>query len=263
MELRSRVRAQLAEPEFVVPGREINYSLELLERDSHERAHIRRELALIKEQHGIVNLMVLEVGCGLGQNLEVFKNDNRAIGIEGLPDAVAQARAQGLDVSEGDLEAELAIKTGSTDWVLCLDVLEHLPNPMSLMKEIHRILRARGRVVINVPNHFDLTGRIRVLMGHDLDVHKFFPHNHEWDNPHLRFFTHRGIRQFLRAAGFAVVEDRSERFWSFPKQSILQRIGFGSVLRLLARARPSLFAGGFLLIAEKCQPEPAWTATDS
>jgi SAM-dependent methyltransferase len=222
-----------------------------LQRDQHERGHIRRELTFVKEKYGITGCTVLEVGCGLGHNMEIFNGDNRVLGIEGLPDAVAQARMRGLDVRQGDLEAGINAGTGTADWVLCLDVLEHLVNPMNLMVEIHRVLSEKGRVVINVPNHFDLTGRIKIFLGHDLDVHKFFPESNQWENPHLRFFTYRGIRELATGAGFEVVDDVSGKFWSFPKRAIVERLGLESMMRMLARIRPSLFAGGFFLVAEK------------
>jgi SAM-dependent methyltransferase len=251
MVLRSPTPVRAAESPSTAPASEINYSVDRLLKDQHERDHIRRELTLVKEKYGITNCTVLEVGCGLGHNLEIFKGDNRASGIEGLPDAVAQARMQGLDVRQGDLEAGIDLDTGTADWVLCLDVLEHLVNPMNLMVEIRRVLREKGRVVINVPNHFDLTGRIKILLGHDLDVHKFFPECNEWENPHLRFFTYRGITELVTAAGFEVVDDLSSKFWSFPKRTTVERLRLEAVIRIMARIRPSLFAGGFLLIVEK------------
>jgi methionine biosynthesis protein MetW len=230
---------------------EINYSVERLHTDDAERAHIRRELSAIKGQYGIKNCTVLEVGCGLGSNLEVFQPDNKVVGIEGLEEAVAAALSRGLEAHQGDLESELCVSGDSVDWVLCLDVLEHLENPIKLMVEIHRVLHVGGRVIINVPNHFDLTGRIKLLLGHDLDVHNFFPESHEWDNPHLRFFTHGGIRQLLLVTGFAIVEDRSARFWSFPKGRFLERIGLRPILRSLGLVKPALFARGFLVIGQR------------
>jgi SAM-dependent methyltransferase len=230
---------------------EINYSVDLLRRDEQERSHITKELSRVKEQYGIQGRAVLEVGCGLAQNLEIFRTDNTVLGVEGLATAVKEGQARGLDIVQGDLETPLNFETGSVDWVLCLDVLEHLVNPLGLMTEIHRILRPRGKVIVNVPNHFDLSGRVKLLFGCDLDVHNYFPENHDWDNPHLRFFTHSGIQQMLTTSGFAIVEDRSEHFPSFPKLPWLQRIKLGRVARFFARRRPSIFTGGFFLIGEK------------
>src|SRR5258707_10280778 len=141
MRLRSPTPVGSAESLPTTSESEINYSVARLQRDQHERGHIRRELIFIKEKYSITDCVVLEVGCGLGHNLEIFKRDNRVLGVEGLPDAVTQARVGGLDVRQGDLEAGIDLGTGTADWVLCLDVLEHLVNPMNLMIEIRRILR--------------------------------------------------------------------------------------------------------------------------
>jgi SAM-dependent methyltransferase len=247
-------QSRLTEAAVAVSDRTINYSLHLLERDEHERAHIRRELSTIKRQWQIANCTVLEVGCGLAANLEIFRADNTVVGVEGLGDAVAQARLRGLDVRQGDLATELNLRSGSVDWVLCLDVLEHMVKPMKLMEEIYRVLREEGRIILNVPNHFDLTGRLKILAGHNLDVHNFFPESDEWNNPHVRFFTHNGITRLVKEVGFKILDDRSAHFYSFPKSSLLERVGLRPLLRFLAQARSTLFAGGFFLIAQKCAP---------
>jgi SAM-dependent methyltransferase len=230
---------------------QINYSVDLLRRDEAERSHITDELSLIKEEYGINSCTLLEVGCGLAQNLEIFRASNSVIGIEGLPSAVNEACSRGLAVIEGDLQSPLAIASDSIDWLLCLDVLEHLEQPLCLMLEMRRVLRVRGRAVLNVPNHFDLSGRLKLLMGHNLDVHNFFPGSDDWDNPHLRFFTHDGIKRLVAASGFQLVQDRSGHFCSFPKVRLFQAAGLHPVLRYLAEKKPSLFAGGFFLIIEK------------
>src|SRR5712664_396978 len=192
------------------PG--VNYSVDLLRRDEQERSHILRELLLVKKEYGIANSMVLELGCGLGQNLEVFRSANNVLGIEGLVSAVGDACSRGLTVVQGYLESQLDMRADTVDWVLCLDVLEHLERPLDLMLEMRKVLRIGGRAILNVPNHFDLSGRLKLLLGHNLDVHKFFPESHDWDNPHLRFFTHAGIIQMVEASGLQLVEDRSGHF---------------------------------------------------
>lgn len=50
-----------------------------------------------------------------------------------------------------DLSKPLDLEDGSVDTVILSDVLEHIFNPMSLLKEIHRILRGDGKVLLNTP----------------------------------------------------------------------------------------------------------------
>ncbi len=231
---------------------EVNYSVDLLRRDEEDRAHITRELLLIKGEYQITNRRVGELGCGMGKNLQLFQPDNKVFGVEGLAPAVEQARSRGLDVRLADLQSPLDIESESADWLLCLDVLEHLVNPLDLLIEMQRILGNGGRAILNVPNHFNLSGRLKILLGSSLDVHRYFPTSHDWDNPHVRFFTHRGIRKMSESAGFKIIEDRSKHFCSLPKQAIFQKLGLGWAARRVAQQRPSAFAEGFFLIIQKC-----------
>jgi SAM-dependent methyltransferase len=230
---------------------EVNYSVLRLRADEKERGHITGELLRIKKEYQIKECIVVELGCGLGGNLELFREDNEVLGVDGLADAASVCQARGLTVIKGDLESALDLPTQGADWVLCLDVLEHLANAFGLMIEIRRILREGGKAVLNVPSHFTLSGRVKLLFGHDLDVHGFFPEHGEWDNPHLRFFTHRGIIRLVHAAGFSLLEDRSGRVHPRSKRGMFEHLGLGRIKRFLAESYPSMFAAGFFLIIEK------------
>jgi SAM-dependent methyltransferase len=230
---------------------DVNYSVELLRRDEEDRNHITRELLLIKKEYQITDCTVVEMGCGLGNNLQIFQADNTVLGVDGLAPAVGEAQSRGLSVVLANLECPLEMQSETADWMLCLDVLEHLVNSFGLLIEMRRILRDGGKAIINVPNHLSLSGRLRLLLGSGLDVHGFFPDSHDWDNPHLRFFTYRGIHQMVEAAGFKIVEDRSRHFCNFPKQDVFRRLGLGWFTRCIAQQSASAFAGGFFLIIQK------------
>lgn len=230
---------------------EINYSQELLRRDVEIRTHIIRELLAVKRQYCIEGMSVLELGCGLGQNLGVFRENNSVIGIEGLEDVVRVARLEGLDVNWGDLQREILLPSESVDWILCLDVLEHLSDPYFLMRETHRLLKKNGFVVLNVPNHLDWKGRIKILFGSGLDVHKFFPESNDWNNPHLRFFTHRGIIELVKMSGFNLVEDRTKNFGSGSLFSVLNWWGLGQLSKSIIKTWPALLGAGFFLVVSK------------
>lgn len=231
--------------------KEINYSAELLHRDKTMRMGIVELLQQIKEDYGVSGRNIVELGCGLGHNLEIFSSDNSVYGIEGVPDAVNIAHAAGLNVKLGDLEKTLMLGDASVDWVLCLDVLEHLVNPIFLMEEIQRILVKDGRAILNVPNHFIWSGRIKLLFGSGMDVCNFFPDHREWDNPHIRFFTRNGFQEMIRLSGFSIVEDLSYKFPAFPLYSKLKKFGLSRIGTLAATAFPAIFAGGHFFIVKK------------
>lgn len=234
----------------------INYSTKRLRRDKEYREHVIEELRLLAKKHHIKNCAVLELGCGLGQNLELLKEDNITKGVEGLVDAVCEARSIGLDVIHADLEEKIDILDKSQDWILCLDVLEHLVNPMELMKEIRRILKDDGKTIINVPNHFTLLGRLRILFGSGMDVFNYFPEANDWDNPHLRFFTYNGFKKMLNRCGFHIIDDRSHRFSAFPKAGLLAKFRLGPLSEYFTKRYPALFVAGFFMIIGKDELNP-------
>lgn len=230
---------------------EINYSSDLLERDSTGREHIVGVLRKIQEEYHVSQCNILEVGCGFGQNMKVFVKDNNVIGMDGLDEAVVEAHKNGLNVVQVDLNDGIPADDASLDWVLCLDVLEHLMRPDKLMMEMYRVLRNEGHCIVNVPNHFDYRGRLRLLLGGTLDTHDFFPGLSEWENPHVRFFTHKGILGLVDCVGFKVIQNLSHSFISFPKLHWFERLFLRRFVDMVAAYSPDLFTHGFFLVLKK------------
>ncbi len=225
----------------------INYSAERLRSEYEMRRPIRDVLARIVDHYAIQGWKVVELGSGLGFNLEIFSPRNEVLGIEGLQSAARIAQDRGVHTIVADLAYSLPLETSSCDLVLCLDVLEHLMEPEVTLKEARRILRPDGRLVVNVPNHFTLSGRLRMLFGSGIDSMQFFPDCSDWNNPHVRFFRKVSIAALLENSGYKIVDDWSAQFASIP---LFHRFGWHrSRLAVgLARRSPDLFAGGFFLV---------------
>lgn len=232
----------------------VNYSKLLLQDEQDERRPIRELLAALARRYGIRNKTVLEVGSGLGFNLKLLKElGNSVLGFEGLSDVADMASSEGVVTQVVNLEEDLPLAAQSQDVILCLDVLEHLLSPEHCLSEMNRVLRQDGLIIVNVPNHFTLTGRLRILMGSGADPHRFFPDYHDWNNPHVRFFRHASLRELLACCGFSFVEDLSSLFPCVPLLS-----GHSGQMKMvrrfsetLARSAPGLFAGGFFVVAQK------------
>ena len=230
----------------------VNYSVERLEFDEGDRSHILEQLRLLKARHGISGKRVVEFGCGFGHNLELFRSDNSVSGLEGLSDAVTRARENGLAVDLCDLNGPTPLADGSADVVLCIDVLEHLVEPDTALAEIRRVLAPDGIAILNVPNHFDLAGRLKILAGGTLDTHGYFPDHDQWDNPHIRFFTHDGFLRLVARCGLEVVDDRSSKITSFPFQARMKG-RFGALRSRIAARYPALFSAGYFLVVRKAR----------
>lgn len=104
--------------------------------------------------------LLVDVGCGKGDYLQKMRGLGwRVLGVEPDPAAAAVARARGLDVVDGFLEAA-ALPEGGVDVVTMNNVIEHLPDPRRTIRECGRVLRASGRLVIDTPNAASLGHRV-------------------------------------------------------------------------------------------------------
>src|SRR5260370_32232257 len=92
--------------------------------------------------------VVLDVGARDG-GLRRFLPDD--VSYQGIDIAAEFARPDVLiqDVSHG-----LPFPDSSYDYVFCIEVLEHVPNPFGTLTEIHRVLKPRGVLILSVPNPY-------------------------------------------------------------------------------------------------------------
>jgi len=125
--------------------KEVNYSFERLQVDFDERDHIRNAIAQLKKTHAISGCRVLELGSGAGANLAILQPENEVLGVEGLADAAAHATRLGVNTLVANLDNALPLESAQYDWVLCLDVLEHLLSPDTALREAHRLLKPDQR----------------------------------------------------------------------------------------------------------------------
>jgi 2-polyprenyl-3-methyl-5-hydroxy-6-metoxy-1,4-benzoquinol methylase len=145
---------------------------------------------------------VLDVGCGaggVGPGLRGAGAD-RLTGIEMEQEAAEQARAVFDEVHVGTVEEVLPALAGPFDTVLCLDVLEHMVDPETVLRSLHGVTRPGGWLQVSVPNarHYSLM--------RDLIFRGTFGYT-EWghrDSTHLRWFTRRDMVELLEATGYRV-----------------------------------------------------------
>jgi SAM-dependent methyltransferase len=161
---------------------------------------------------------ILDVGCATGTFLLGMKElpGWEVAGVEISPHAANIARKHQLEVFTGTLE-EAHLPSSSFDAVTLWDVLEHLHDPMEGLREIHRILKPGGILVLRVPN------------GSSWDAKWFGPTWAGWDAPrHLYVFTIDTLKKMMEAAGFQISQMSCEigsyptfvlsvRFWLYDR----------------------------------------------
>lgn len=151
---------------------------------------------------------LLDIGCGRGTIAEAARClTYRVTGIECHPAALEVARDridELLPIDLGDQPAVTAALNGRKfDIVLLADVLEHTPDPLSVLRFYGGFLKPGGRIVVSLPNIACWDRRIAMLFGRfdyaDAGI---------MDRTHLRFFTFRTARILLAEAGIVTVAVR-------------------------------------------------------
>lgn len=101
---------------------------------------------------------ILDVGCGTGANLLMLSEYGDAEGVDISEDALAFCRERGLNKVKHGAAEELPYEDCAFDLVTALDVVEHIDDDVASLREMRRVLRPDGRVLLFVPTFMFLWG---------------------------------------------------------------------------------------------------------
>ncbi|MCP5040108.1 MAG: methyltransferase domain-containing protein [bacterium] len=95
---------------------------------------------------------IYDVGCGSGQNLDVWRSFGDVVAVDPSPVALEWCRDKYDGVLQGTLEC-LPMASDSVSWLVATDVLEHLEDDAAGAREIARVLtpRSDSLAVVTVP----------------------------------------------------------------------------------------------------------------
>jgi 2-polyprenyl-3-methyl-5-hydroxy-6-metoxy-1,4-benzoquinol methylase len=107
---------------------------------------------------------VLDVGTGAGDlPSRLAAVGYRAAACDCLPEA--EWRHGGtVEYMQCDLAKGIPFADASFDHVVCLEVIEHLDDPPAFCRELRRVLRKGGRLLISTPNILSLRSRVKFLL---------------------------------------------------------------------------------------------------
>ncbi len=145
---------------------------------------------------------VLSIGCGNGvfETYLVSVKLCEITGIDISQNALRLAAAAGLQVIEADVRQGLPLIEGDFDYVLCSEVLEHIPVPEDLLTEIKQKKLFSRNLICSIPNIAHFWHRLRLLRGRFPVQCAFEP------SEHLRFWSIPDFVELVRRFGYEVVK---------------------------------------------------------
>lgn len=159
----------------------------------------------------------LDVGCGDGV-IQYFISDRvkHIYGVDSSKEAIKKAAKRGILVKLVNLDTQnIPYKANYFDTVTCLDVIEHVLDPLDLLIKINKVLKKNGTLILATPN-IRFTNHI-----YDLVIKGKFPKtSHDpgvYDGGHIHFLTYWDTIDLIQKTGFKLVK----------KEGIINKAGRG------------------------------------
>lgn len=169
------------------------------------------------------NSEVLDIGCSSGnfggaltqlKNCAVDGMDYNPADIKSASKRLRNAWV--VDIEKDDLSK--IVKSKKYDAIIMADVIEHLANPVSALKNIKKLLKPGGFLAFSVPNMSHLSVRLNLLKGE-------FSHTETGllDKTHLHFYDVHELERVLGEAGYAL-ERYNSTVVNLPRKMVRERL---------------------------------------
>lgn len=166
----------------------------------------------IERLHLPAGALILDAGCGSGRNMVDLARHGTVTGVELSETSVQVARGRDVgEVVEGSL-MDMPFDEDTFDLSVSLDVIEHLQDDVGALRELRRVTKPSGALLVTVPAYQWLWS------GHDVINH------------HHRRYSRRTLLEPAQAAGWRM--ESSTHF-----QTLLLPVAI--VMRALERLKPS------------------------
>lgn len=151
-------------------------------------------------------LEILDAGCGSGGTMEYMETYGSTLGVDVSEDMLEHCRKKGLQVQRASI-TQLPFEDHRFDVVLCLDVLEHLPEDRQAIEELKRVVKPGGLLVLSVPAFSWLWGQ------------------HDIQNNHYRRYDPGQLGNSLTPAELVLERSTYFNFFLLPTVWLVRKLG--------------------------------------
>lgn len=194
---------------------------------------------------------LLELGCGLGHLLGLLTDDFACVGVDIAPYSIEQLRrhaprAEGRVMSADDLSP---FRDGEFSAVVALHLVEHLPDPAGALRQVNRITRTGGLLLLATPNPNYSLRRFKDPLTDAIGK----------DPTHINVQPPDRWRAWVEASGFEVLRHFGDGLWDVPYVPVLPKavqfglFGLPALAQVITRTTFTPLSAGVnqILIARK------------
>jgi 2-polyprenyl-3-methyl-5-hydroxy-6-metoxy-1,4-benzoquinol methylase len=196
---------------------------------------------------------ILDVGTASGYLGKIWTEKGHFVmGIEYDAKAAEQARNYYSAFEVANIETFAFPYQCEFDYIVFADVLEHLRDPLAVLRKCIPALKESGKIIISVPNIANLVVRLSLLFGTFNYMDRGI-----LDRTHLRFFTLRSVKQMMAQASCKVLDVIPtplpvQIVFPFTKNKLFQPLH--EVLYALTRGWKTMLAYQFVITVEPSLP---------
>ncbi|OGH06545.1 MAG: hypothetical protein A2W22_05280 [Candidatus Levybacteria bacterium RBG_16_35_11] len=146
---------------------------------------------------------ILEIGCGQGFRTYLLskQKNNKVIGIDASKKDIEICKKRYPRIEFLNMNAEkLLFKDKSFDQVLAIDILEHVDNLRKTIAEITRVLKSKGKVIVNVPHYKSEEWLLKIRPTYFSEIH------------HVRFFKEGEIESLFKESKMVLEKKKKKGF---------------------------------------------------
>ena len=179
---------------------------------------------------------ILDMGCGEGFYSMVLDNlyDCKITAVDFDPEILALAHKwldgrSNVTLEQGDI-TKLRFPDSSFDKIVCTEVLEHIDDDKTAIKELYRVLKPGGVIAITVPNKnypllWDPLNKVResLGLGHFSPMSGFW--GGIWAKDHKRLYLPSELRGLAENAGFLTEDLRVLTHFGVPFNHLILWLG--------------------------------------